>query len=349
VFASLPPEIAQKAMIRPGDIVMTAAGATIGKMLFYDSQAPACYAGYLARFRPRADVNGIFVAYWMESQGYWDQIKTGKVVSTIENFSASKYQNLRLSVPPLDVQCAIADYLDSHTARIDALIDKKRRMAELADSRMRLRAYELTAANGRQVALRWLTRQVKTGTTPPADELSVLQDGAVCWYSPGDVSDWLDLTPASRTLAREALTSAWVPSFPAESTIVVGIGATAGRVAHLDHNASGNQQMTCIVAGPLLVPRFLSWQLFARSDELRATAPFTTLPILNNDFLKDVVMAVPALSQQLKVVRQLDQEARRVRQVSELIQTQLVRLVEYRHALITAAVTGKLDIPGVAA
>jgi type I restriction enzyme S subunit len=70
---------------------------------------------------------------------------------------------------------------------------------------------------------------------------------------------------------------------------------------------------------------------------------------LNNDFLKDVVMAVPALSQQLKVVRQLDQEARRVRQVSELIQTQLVRLVEYRHALITAAVTGKLDIPGVAA
>jgi len=48
VFASLPPEVAQRAMLRRGDIVMTAAGATIGKTLLYDSDKPACYAGYLA-------------------------------------------------------------------------------------------------------------------------------------------------------------------------------------------------------------------------------------------------------------------------------------------------------------
>ena len=46
-------------MLRPGDIVMTAAG-TIGKSLLYHSEDAACYAGYLVRFRPRSDVDERF-------------------------------------------------------------------------------------------------------------------------------------------------------------------------------------------------------------------------------------------------------------------------------------------------
>ncbi|MHB1552719.1 MAG: restriction endonuclease subunit S [Acidimicrobiales bacterium] len=134
MFASLPPEIASSAMLRPGDIVMTAAG-TIGKSLLYHSEDAACYAGYLVRFRPRSDVDERFVSYWMESQPYWDQIEVGKVVSTIENFSASKYQNLALSVPELTTQRSIADYLDRETARIDALIEKKQELLALLEEK----------------------------------------------------------------------------------------------------------------------------------------------------------------------------------------------------------------------
>ena len=39
-----------------------------------------------------------------------------------------------MSLPPLDDQRAIADYLDAETARIDALIEKKRRMVELLET-----------------------------------------------------------------------------------------------------------------------------------------------------------------------------------------------------------------------
>ena len=131
VFSSLPPDTAREAMLQQGDIVMTAAGATIGKSLLYNSTELACYAGYLVRFRARSDVDPRFVSYWMESLPYWDQIETGKVVSTIENFSASKYQNLFISIPDLPVQHAIADYLDQETACIDALIDKINRQIDL--------------------------------------------------------------------------------------------------------------------------------------------------------------------------------------------------------------------------
>jgi len=123
VFASLPLEIAAKAPLLRGDIVMTAAGATVGKSMLYDSDDPACYAGYLARFRPLPDVDGRFVSYWTESFVFWDQIASGKVTSTIDNFSAGKYQNLWIDIPDLPAQQAIANYLDAETARIDALLD----------------------------------------------------------------------------------------------------------------------------------------------------------------------------------------------------------------------------------
>lgn len=349
VFASLPPDVARGAMLRRGDIVMTAAGATIGKTLLYASDDPACYAGYLARFRPNTDVDGRFIAYWMESQPYWDQIEAGKVVSTIENLSASKYQNLRLSVPDLDHQRAIADYLDRETARIDALIEKKRQMVRALELRLGVLAHDLTTATGREVPLRRVILQIKTGTTPPADQMEQLRDGSLPWYSPGDVGDWLELQEPSRTLDREAVAQGWVPRFAANSTLIVGIGATAGSVAHLDCDGSGNQQMTCLVPGPRILPRFLSWQLFSRTEELRATAPFTTLPILNNDFLKAASLFIPTIEEQAAIVGRLDELAKEMQRVVQLLERQVELLLEHRQALITAAVTGELDVAGVAA
>lgn len=126
VFASLPPEVAHKALLQSGDLLMTAAGATIGKSVLYRDSNPACFAGYLVRFRAGRDVDPRFVSYWTESLPYWDQVRAGRVMSTIENFSASKYQNLRLAIPPLAAQRDIVDYLDRETARIDALIAAKR-------------------------------------------------------------------------------------------------------------------------------------------------------------------------------------------------------------------------------
>ena len=88
VFASLPPDVAQRALLSPGDLLMTAAGATIGKSLLYLDNRAACYAGYLVRFRPGRSVDPRFISYWTESLAYGDQIRAGGVVSTIANFSA---------------------------------------------------------------------------------------------------------------------------------------------------------------------------------------------------------------------------------------------------------------------
>ena len=148
-------------------------------------------------------------------------------------------------------------------------------------------------------------------------------EGPVAWYSPGDVGEWLSLASPARTLPAAAISGRHVPVFPPSSVLVVGIGATAGRVAHLDHEGSGNQQMTCIKPGPSVDSRFLAWQLFARSDEIRSTAPFTTLPILNNDFMKSIVLRLPDHSRQNMIASQLDEDARRTQALASRIESRI--------------------------
>lgn len=126
---SLEPTIASKAEVRRDDILMAAVGATVGDAYIHQSDDSACFAGYLVRFR--AELNKVvprFVAHWTQSSHYRDQIRSGYVGSTIENFSASKYRAMRIPLPPLAKQQAIATFLDRETAKIDALIGKQEQL-----------------------------------------------------------------------------------------------------------------------------------------------------------------------------------------------------------------------------
>ncbi len=286
-----------------------------------------------------------FVRYWLENL----RLHLGALArsNTQANLNAEQVANLDFPTFPTERQRAIADYLDIETGRIDTLISNKRRMIELLEERLLLVASTLTTKQGDVAPLRRVAHGVKTGTTPPARVLSALVDNEVSWYSPGDVGPNLKMLAPTRSLSKRAISEGWTPEFPPDSTLVVGIGATAGRVGHNSVPSTGNQQMTCITPNALVVPRFLSWQLWARAEELRETAPYTTLPILNNDFLRSILIVVPAHDLQEAIVKRLDRFADRLVAITNHLQEQVGLLGERRQTLVTVAVTGQLAIPGV--
>jgi type I restriction enzyme S subunit len=118
IFASIPPDVASKAMLRRGDVLMSTAGS-VGKTFLFREESPACYAGYLARFRPGPNILPEFASFWTESEEFLTQIELGKVKSTIDNFSAGKYQNMKISLPRLDEQAMIAVFLEERCDKID--------------------------------------------------------------------------------------------------------------------------------------------------------------------------------------------------------------------------------------
>jgi type I restriction enzyme, S subunit len=259
-------------------------------------------------------------------------------------------EQLRVPVPELGTQRVIANFLYAETARIDALIEKKRRMIHLARKRLSLLALETTQpADAPQLPLRRVVQTVKTGATPPTGEEHLFSDHEVPWFSPVDFDDSPTLGNPSRHLSRAAVLLGAAPRFPADSTLVACIGATAGRVAHLEQEGSGNQQLTCLVAGDRIEPRFLTWHLWSRRHELLEIAPRTTLPILSNEFLKSLIVAVPRRAVQALVVEGLEAEASRTRTLTQRVDDQIKLLREHRQALITAVVSGQLDVSKAAA
>jgi type I restriction enzyme S subunit len=332
---------------------MTAAGATIGKSLLYGGTEDACYAGYLVRFRPKSSVDGRFVAYWMESSHYWDQIATGKVVSTIENFSAGKYQNISCPTPPTSVQRAIADYLDAETARIDALIAKKQRMIELLDERFRAACEDLLlAASDSQTPLRRLL--IQSPDYGAAESGTEIFDG---WPRYVRITD---ITAAGKLKAEDSL------ALPPEvarpyllndgDLLLARSGATVGRSLLYEETmgpaAFAGYLIRFRIDPNRLLPRLAFF--WTRTNQywlqVREASLQATIENVSAEKYKDFMIPLPEeMSSQRALVSRLSGLSETSAFATKGLARQIDLLREHRQALITAAVTGEIDIPEVAA
>ena len=144
-FKSLSPEIANPFLLSDGDILFARSGATVGKSFIYrPSWGVACFAGYLIRFR--CDLRRALPDYlnlYAQSSAYWHQISTGTIQATIQNFSAEKYADIFVPLPPMKLQEEIVATLTRELSRFDALTSQIRSSLTLMKER---RAALITAA-----------------------------------------------------------------------------------------------------------------------------------------------------------------------------------------------------------
>lgn len=124
-FKSLPFELAEPYLLEEGDRLFARTGATVGKALIYrESMGPACYAGYLIRARLKTAIMlPDFLFQFTQSAVYWEQIRLGTIQATIQNFSAEKYAEMLVPLPPtINEQREVVDFVVSATASIQSAI-----------------------------------------------------------------------------------------------------------------------------------------------------------------------------------------------------------------------------------
>lgn len=120
-FRSLPPNVAEAFLLQPNDILLARSGATVGKSFIYDeSWGVACYAGYLIRARIKR-VHAARYFYWfLNSNPYWEWVKSTFIQSTIQNISAERYANLQIPHPlDKDEQQAIICFVEEACFNLD--------------------------------------------------------------------------------------------------------------------------------------------------------------------------------------------------------------------------------------
>ncbi|MFB8043275.1 restriction endonuclease subunit S [Streptomyces hydrogenans] len=335
------------AVLHPTDTVMLSRTASVGYSVRIGRPMATTQAFVTWHAGPDLDPRYLLLVLRAMKQE-WQKLAYGSTHLTIY---MPDLESIRIPLPPLEEQRRIADFLDAETARIDQLVHLRSKQSSLIGEGLAAEAVGLTGRSQIRrgdctteslIQLRRAVISTQTGSTPA--NLRDLSDGGaseddVPWYTPASIDSWMSITTAEKATHRND-----APLFPAGSVIITGIGESLGKVAYLDHVATGNQQLTAITPTVGVSGRFMAWQLWAAEQEIREWAQYSRIRIINNDSLKSFPIYLPSRAEQDTVVRTLDSRMVRVRQIKDAF-LRFQRLAdERRQALITAAVTGQFDV-----
>ncbi len=365
-FKSLPENLAREYLLEEGDILLARSGATVGKtFLFQNYKGKACFAGYLIRCRfSKNRVDSRFINYYTFSNFYENWKQSIFQQATIQNIGADKYNQLLITTPPHSEQTLIANYLDQKTAQIDDLIAKKERLIQLLEEErtaiinqavtkgldptvpMKDSGIEWLGeipAHWEVMRLRNIVDTVKTGSTPPSDEIQFFEPQEINWYGPGDFEN-LILGEAKRKISHLAIEENKCRLFPSNSILLIGIGATVGKVGLITEPSSSNQQINAIILKKFYNPSFYLFFLASIKEIIIMEASSATLPIFNQTQTKNIIISVPPIEEQNQIVGFIQNQTERIQTISAKTQQEIELLKEYKTALISEVVTGKVDV-----
>ncbi|HQM63015.1 MAG TPA: restriction endonuclease subunit S [Acidobacteriota bacterium] len=365
-FKSLPEDVAYPYLLKEGDLLFARSGATVGKSFYYESSwGRAAYAGYLIRARFNAErMMPRFINYFTNSHQYWQWLGLSFIQATIQNVSAEKYANLVVTVPAIYEQRAIAAFLDRETARIDALIEKKRTQAELLQEK-RTALISHTVTKGLNPNAKMKDSGIgRLGQIPEGWEVKRIKHLGAIRYGLGEPPEYVDEglpfiratdikrgkidLDTVRKVRREDVPWSRRPTLQIGEILVVRSGAYAGDSAIVTEDVEG-----CIAGYDMILTityahaPFVAWVLLSKYmlqgqiylERMRAAQPH-----LNAEELGGFVILMPPLAEQLQIAKTLSRETDKLDALADKINGSIEMLREHRTALISAAVTGKIDV-----
>jgi restriction endonuclease S subunit len=194
--------------------------------------------------------------------------------------------------------------------------------------------------------LKRISKKIQTGSTPPTDKFEYYIEEEIPWYAPGSFGEHYFLDKPSKLIATLAIKDNKARLFPKDSVMVVGIGATTGRVGMLAEDGSCNQQITAVVFDDGLLPIFGAYYLKFMEPVIRGIAPFSTLPIFDQERIGYIDILIPHDAEQRTIINYINKETTQIDSIINSLITSIDKIKEYRTALISAAVTGKIDVRG---
>ena len=284
---------------------------------------------------------------------------------SMQNIGQDTIANLSVPLPPLDEQHAIVAFLDEQTTRLDALLTRQQCLLRLLKEKRTAVITQavtqgLDAATPRRLSglawlgevpahwkvkpLRYLSKNVKTGGTPSSSGPDYFEDEGVSWYTPGDFDGALTLKSGAKKLSPDAFASGDAALFPAGSVMLVGIGATLGKVGVSENPCSANQQINAVVPIAEINSYFLAYFLIASNSEIKLMSNASTIGILNQEKTKQLTILLPPKQEQDAIVQFLQVAESKNQATRKTAMEAIKRIQEYRAALITAAVTGQIDV-----
>lgn len=344
--------------VEAGDILV-AEGGDVGRVGFVPQSASgALIQNSLHRIRPRGGRDRRFLAYALEAVylGDWLEVLCNK--STFGHLTVEKLKALRVPDPQPVEQQAIADYLDAETTRIDAVFNKKQRLIALLKER-RHRVINSTIADG--IATR--TGEVGDRRFTRVKYLAGINQRSLPENAELDREiKYLDISGVGRGVLVTEPEAMNLSTAPSRARRLVQVGDTIVSTVRTYLRAvlfinDPDPALVVSTGFAVITPRkgldarYLAW--VAQSDTfveaVVARSVGVSYPAINAGEIGDIQIPVVELDQQQAIADYLDAETARIDAATVTLERQLTLHREQRQSLITAAVTGEIEAPGVAA
>lgn len=171
-----------------------------------------------------------------------------------------------------------------------------------------------------------------------------MYDGTVPWVTTSELREGV-IRSTAKGVSRRALDRfSTLRVYPPGAVLIAMYGATIGRVARLGVAATTNQAC-CAFAGAIHISEaFLFHWLKAFRTQIVSMGVGGGQPNISQQMLRELRVPAPPLAEQDAIVAEVERRASQAQAVADRLIASIDKLREYRQALITAAVTGQLDV-----
>ena len=367
-------ELIKRCKPEKGDLLLSKNG-TIGipRIIDWDWEFSIFVSLCLIKFVTTLDSR--YAYFFFLSHQIKEQINSQTKQSTVTNLHLDKIENFTFPLPSLDEQTQIARFLDHETTRIDALNAEQERLIELLkEKRQAVISHAVTkgldpTAPMRDSGVEWLgevpehwrvakvkhvIQSFEQGWSPQCDnvpienskEWGILKVGCVNGgtFSPEEnkrLPEELDPIPELFLKTGDVLISR------ANTRELVGSAA----LVDVDQpNLMLSDKLFRLRTREDMLPRYLVFYLgtsaVRHQIELEATGASSSMLNIGQAVIKELCIPVPSATEQQAITAQLKVSLEKLYRLQEEAQLTQALLQERRSALISAAVTGKIDVRG---
>ena len=363
----LPAADIRAGLLEENDLLVTKSSGSslhIGKTTIVGSeiaQLRCCYSNFMQRLRTAESLRPKYAWYLMNHRIMREQFDLNSNSTTgLANLNASILGAALIAVPPLAEQDSILHFLDRETAKIDALIAKQEQLiATLREDRTATITHAVTkgldpSAEMKESGVQWIgsvpahwsvtaVKRVARIFVPDRDKPELHETGELPWVTMENIGCRAP-TPSILFVRK----SDSVNRTASSGTVLASCIGRFGLASVLDADSVVNQQLQGYIPSDRLDRYFLWYFVQQAGMYFEAISTSTTLPYVNQQGFGNLPIGLPAPQEQERIVCFLDRQTTKFEALITKSQQVIETLQEYRSALITDAVTGKIDVRGAA-
>ena len=357
--------------LRRDDLLLEKSGGgerqPVGAVVIFADDLPAVCSNFIARMPVNDGHSPVFLVY-LHATLYSSRINVRSIKQSIgiQNLASDSYLNELVGLPPLGEQYEIARFLDHEMARVEALVAKQQELNRLLqEKRTALISQAVTKGLDPDVAMKdsgvewlgeipahWEVKRVKwaarmeSGHTPDKKVDAYWNDGNVPWVSLRDTGHLKDHDYISDTeyyTNELGLRNSSARLLPPRS-VIFSRDATIGLCAITERPMAVSQHFIAWICHEALLPEYLLRVFGTMQEELVRLTMGATLRTIGMPDVKTLTMPIPTLAEQDRIVAFVRKETVAIDALIAKAGQAIAHLTEYRTALISAAVTGKIDV-----